>query len=121
MGVGAWTMLEMEGSSGQRLPLRDAIVLEADSRTFLEPAHPACRSKVRLSAHNRETSLSPSILLEVKASMTNVKTNKDMVHVGIVDPEIGSMAIAAQSANVEFGYLHLVSNNLEKVYACFDF
>ena len=63
---------------------------------------------------------SPSILLEDKAWMSKLKTNttnKEMAQVvGIVDPEIGSMAMAAQSANVEFGYLHLVSNNLEKVY-----
>ena len=48
--------------------------------------------------------------------MTNVKTNEDMVHVGIVDPEIGSMALVAQRENVAFGYLHLVSNNLVKKY-----
>ena len=59
---------------------------------------------------------SPSILLEDKAWMTNVKTNEDMVHVGIVDPEIGSMALAAHRENVAFGYLHLVSNNLVKKY-----
>ena len=35
----------------------------------------------------------------------------------IVDPEIGSMALAAEQSGVHFGYLHLVSNNLVHPFA----
>ena len=51
---------------------------------------------------------SPSILLEDKAWLAAIAALK----VDIVDPEIGSFALAALASNVHFGYLHLVSNSL---------
>lgn len=50
---------------------------------------------------------SPSILFENKAWL---KRLKQRIH--FVDPEIGHMGAAAVKNNVEFGYLHIISNNL---------
>lgn len=53
---------------------------------------------------------SPSILLENRCWLAE--------HAGhaFVDPEIGPMGAAARRAGVDFGYLHVISNNLARKY-----
>lgn len=53
---------------------------------------------------------SPSILLEGKSWLKRQHGNS------FVDPEIGPMGRAARSAGIEFGFLHVVSNNLAREY-----
>ncbi len=53
---------------------------------------------------------SPSILLEGKRWLTRQQGNR------FVDPEIGHMGSAARAAGIEFGFLHVVSNNLAREY-----
>jgi hypothetical protein len=47
---------------------------------------------------------SPSILLEDKGWLERQPGNR------FVDPEIGHMGNAAHTANIEFGFLHVISN-----------
>ncbi|MGH3940393.1 MAG: hypothetical protein ACRDTG_17510 [Pseudonocardiaceae bacterium] len=54
---------------------------------------------------------SPSILLEGKKWLDRQQGNR------FVDPEIGHMGSAACAAGIEFGFLHIVSNNLAREYA----
>ncbi|MFE7576916.1 hypothetical protein ACFU5Z_19505 [Streptomyces sp. NPDC057521] len=54
---------------------------------------------------------SPSILLEDRDWL---RSQTDGL---FVDPEIGPMGKAASEAGIEFGYLHVVSNNLAREYA----
>ncbi len=51
---------------------------------------------------------SPSILLETKPWLS-LQTHGDFV-----DPEIGHMGLAATRAGIQFGYLHIISNNLTR-------
>lgn len=53
---------------------------------------------------------SPSILLENRDWLTE--------HAGhaFVDPEIGPMGVAARDSGIDFGYLHVISNNLARQY-----
>ncbi|MGH3817496.1 MAG: hypothetical protein ACRDRE_06985 [Pseudonocardiaceae bacterium] len=53
---------------------------------------------------------SPSILLEDTTWLAGQHG------VRFVDPEIGHMGRAAQAADIEFGYLHVISNNLARAY-----
>jgi hypothetical protein len=53
---------------------------------------------------------SPSILYENKEWL------KKFYLFDFVDPEIGHMAKAASETGIEFGYLHIISNNLSKNY-----
>ena len=49
----------------------------------------------------------PSVLQETKAWAV-----ENMHKISFVDPEIGHMAVAANKANIEFSYLHIISDNL---------
>lgn len=49
---------------------------------------------------------SPSILLENREWLT------EHAERAFVDPEIGPMGVAARDAGIDFGYLHVISNNL---------
>jgi hypothetical protein len=49
----------------------------------------------------------PSVLQETKEWLKTYKNNVDFV-----DPEIGHMAFAANSENIQFSYLHIISDNL---------
>jgi len=51
---------------------------------------------------------SPSILLEDKDWLAG------LTHGMFVDPEIGWMGLAAEQAGIEYGYLHVISNNLAR-------
>ncbi|WP_404501964.1 hypothetical protein [Arthrobacter sp. GAS37] len=51
---------------------------------------------------------SPSILLETKPWLNGLDRGD------FVDPEIGHMGRAAARANIEYGYLHVISNNLAR-------
>ena len=51
---------------------------------------------------------SPSILLETKPWLASLREGD------FVDPEIGHMGAAASEADIEFGYLHVISNNLAR-------
>jgi len=53
---------------------------------------------------------SPSILLEDRRWLA---ANQDKL---FVDPEIGPMGAAAREAGIDFGYLHVISNNLAHEY-----
>ncbi|MGH3628645.1 MAG: hypothetical protein ACRDRL_14575 [Sciscionella sp.] len=53
---------------------------------------------------------SPSILLEDTTWLAGQHGAR------FVDPEIGHMGRAAQAADIEFGYLHVISNNLARTY-----
>jgi hypothetical protein len=53
---------------------------------------------------------SPSILLEGQEWM------RAQAGRHFVDPEIGHMGAAAVAADIEFGYLHVISNNLARHY-----
>jgi hypothetical protein len=53
---------------------------------------------------------SPSVLLEGKNWLKRQHGNS------FVDPEIGPMGSAASGAGIEFGFLHVVSNNLAREY-----
>ncbi|WP_218920595.1 hypothetical protein [Lentzea guizhouensis] len=53
---------------------------------------------------------SPSILLENRDWLTEHAEH------AFVDPEIGPMGVAARDAGIEFGYLHVISNNLARHY-----
>lgn len=53
----------------------------------------------------------PSVLDETHEWFSNHRKSSDWV-----DPEIGHMALAAAAAGMEFGYLHIVSDNLAKKY-----
>ena len=52
---------------------------------------------------------SPSTICETKEWLEN---NKKF---DFVDPEIGHMAKAANESNIDFSYLHIISNNLTKI------
>ncbi|HXA59351.1 MAG TPA: hypothetical protein VNW94_09345, partial [Streptosporangiaceae bacterium] len=54
---------------------------------------------------------SPSILLEDQRWLERQDGNR------FVDPEIGHMGSAAQAAGIEFGFLHVISNNLARAFA----
>jgi hypothetical protein len=66
----------------------------------------ACQPDVRSGVHVT----SPSVLLEDKAWLAGQPGNR------FVDPEIGHMGHAAHTAGIEFGFLHIVSNNLARSY-----
>ena len=53
----------------------------------------------------------PSILLETKDWLAEYQDKYDFV-----DPEIGHMAKAANDNNISFGYMHIISDNLNKNY-----
>lgn len=53
----------------------------------------------------------PSVLQE-----TNQWLMKNITVATFVDPEIGHMALAAKENNIEFSYLHIISDNLSKKY-----
>ncbi|WP_170200648.1 hypothetical protein [Prauserella endophytica] len=53
---------------------------------------------------------SPSILLENRDWLTEHAEH------AFVDPEIGPMGVAARDAGIDFGYLHVISNNLARHY-----
>jgi hypothetical protein len=53
---------------------------------------------------------SPSILLEDMNWLARQQG------IEFVDPEIGHMGRAARAAGIEFGYLHIISNNLARTY-----
>jgi len=53
---------------------------------------------------------SPSILLENRDWLTEHAKH------AFVDPEIGPMGAAARDAGIDFGYLHVISNNLARHY-----
>ncbi len=54
----------------------------------------------------------PSVLQETKNWVRNTKPL-----FSFVDPEIGHMAYAALNSNIQFSYLHIVSDNLSKKYS----
>jgi len=54
---------------------------------------------------------SPSILLENRDWLTEHAEH------AFVDPEIGPMGVAARDAGIDFGFLHVISNNLARHYA----
>jgi len=54
---------------------------------------------------------SPSILLETKKWLNDNQDKYDFV-----DPEIGHMAKSANKCGISFGYIHIISNNLNKDY-----
>ena len=51
---------------------------------------------------------SPSVLLEDRTWLAGQAGNR------FVDPEIGHMGQAARAAGIEFGFLHIISNNLAR-------
>ena len=53
---------------------------------------------------------SPSVLLEDKTWLARNPGGR------FVDPEIGYMARASHAAGIEFGFLHIISNNLARPY-----
>jgi hypothetical protein len=53
---------------------------------------------------------SPSVLLEDRTWLAGQAGNR------FVDPEIGHMGQAARAAGIEFGFLHVISNNLARAY-----
>jgi hypothetical protein len=53
---------------------------------------------------------SPSVLLEDKTWLARHPGGR------FVDPEIGHMGHAARTAGIEFGFLHIISNNLARPY-----
>ena len=56
---------------------------------------------------------SPSILLENRDWLTE---HAEHAEHAFVDPEIGPMGVAARDAGIDFGYLHVISNNLARHY-----
>ena len=53
----------------------------------------------------------PSVLDETKDWLLSAQIKYDFV-----DPEIGQMAKAAEEGGAQYGYLHIISDNLAKKY-----
>lgn len=81
--------------------------LKAQGHKQQLPGDEKCHGVVRYGTHYTL----PSVLQETKAWLANHIDQYDWV-----EPEIGNMAIASLDGKTEFGYLHIVSDNLAKKY-----
>ncbi|HUZ23171.1 MAG TPA: hypothetical protein VMV07_05340 [Streptosporangiaceae bacterium] len=89
-------------ATGSCSVLPDGPVTWPDFFGDLAASQPDVRSGVHVS--------SPSILLEGESWLRGQHGRS------FVDPEIGHMGRAAHEAGIQFGYLHIVSNNLARPY-----
>ncbi|TMR95670.1 hypothetical protein EJK15_27595 [Nonomuraea basaltis] len=90
-------------ATGNSSVLSDGRVTWPDFFGDLAAGQPDIRSGIHVT--------SPSILFEDRNWLARQRGNR------FVDPEIGHMGRAADAAGIEFGFLHVISNNLARPYA----
>ena len=73
---------------------------------ILAPTLNAATNKIPLIIGKHETL--PSVLFETKDWLDDAKARDH----DFVDPEVGQMALAAVETGIEFGYLHIISDNV---------
>ena len=73
---------------------------------ILAPTLNAATNKIPLIIGKHETL--PSVLFETKDWLDDAKARGH----DFVDPEVGQMALAAVETGIEFGYLHIISDNV---------